>query len=283
MVLTRSRPGRSVISRLAQGDLVIGDAADKRVLESALERVDQVVYAAGGLLPVASEREPDRDAELTLKPLRTTLEALRSRPDVRLLYLSSGGTVYGDPEKIPVGEGESTRPRGVYGELHVRCEEEILGGVRDDGLRAQILRCSTIYGEGQQPDRGQGVINTFISHVERGSPIELFGDGTTIRDYLYVDDLARIIVSLLDLDDSPTILNVGSGKGTSLIEIVRLVEQELDRPAKVIHHEERDFDVHRIVLDVSRLHQLVNVAYTPLVDGIRQTHRWLSAARAEAA
>jgi UDP-glucose 4-epimerase len=282
IVLTRSRPERQVDSRLPDGNLLVSDAAERETLEAALEGVDRVVYAAGGLLPAASEREPQRDAELTLAPLRTVLAALRRRSEVSFLYLSSGGTVYGDPKRIPVGEDESTRPRGVYGRLHVRCEREILDEVHEHGLRARILRCSTVYGEGQQPDRGQGVIATFVGRIEQGKPIELFGDGNTIRDYLYVGDLAAIIATLLNCEDDAQVLNVGSGEGTSLLEILRLVEAELGREAEVIHHAEREFEVHRIVLDVSRLRELVTVETTPLVEGIRRTHRWLAAAASEA-
>jgi UDP-glucose 4-epimerase len=282
VVLTRSQPAQAIASRLPEGSLLIGDAADRQIVETALDDVGQIVYTAGGLLPAASEREPERDAELTLLPLRTVLDALRGRQRVRLIYLSSGGTIYGEPQEVPVSEDEPTRPRGVYGELHVQCEQAILSSIRDHGLRAQVLRCSTVYGEGQLPDRGQGVIATFISHIEDGAPIELFGDGTTIRDYLYVGDLARIIVALLRVEHGPTTLNVGSGEGTSLMEVLRLVEAEVGRSATVIRHKERGFDVHRIVLDISRLQALMNVEHTPLIEGVHRTHVWLAAMAAEA-
>lgn len=282
-VLTRSRPGEDLVARLGDERLVIGDAGDRGVLGMALDGIDHVVYAAGGLLPVASEREPDRDAELTLAPLRTLLAELRTRPDISLTYLSSGGTIYGEPEVVPVDESQPTRPRGVYGRLHLLCEEEVLAQVREHGLRARILRCSTVYGEGQRPDRGQGVVATFLSHIERGVPIELFGGGSTIRDYLYVGDLARIIVDLLDVDGGPTILNVGSGEGTSLIEILRLVEGELGKSARVVRREERAFEVHQIVLDVSQLDALIDLPRTPLDEGIHRTRLWLADTASRAA
>lgn len=281
VVLTRSTPTEAIASRLPKNRLLIGDAADPEVIEAALDGVGQIVYTAGGLLPAASEREPERDAELTLGPLQNVIDALRGREEARFIYLSSGGTVYGDPREVPVSEDEPTRPRGVYGELHVRCEEAISKAIRDDGLRAQVLRCSTVYGEGQLPDRGQGVINTFIRHLEQGESIELFGDGTTVRDYIYVGDLAQIVVALLSIDDGPTTLNVGSGEGTSLLDVLRLVEAEVGRSATIIRHEERGFDVHRIILDVSRLHDLLEVERTALAEGIHRTHKWLSAMSGE--
>jgi UDP-glucose 4-epimerase len=274
-VLTRSRPENDGDPRLPGDRFLIGDAGDPEKLASALEGVDRVVYAAGGLLPAASERDPERDEELTLTPRRNLLTALRERPEARLLYLSSGGTVYGDPRHVPVSEDEPAHPHAVYGRLHLHCEEEILAAQRERGLRARILRCSTVYGEGQRPDRGQGVIATFLNRIERGEPIEVFGDDTTIRDYLYVGDLARIVSALASHDEGPTVLNVGSGEGTSLADILRLTEAEVGRPAEVVRHEERGFDVHRIVLDISRLRSLIDIELTPLAEGIAMTHRWL--------
>ena len=282
-VLTRSRPRYGVDPRLPAKNLLVGNAGSRETVEEALEGIDQVVYSAGGLLPAASEREPERDTELTMAPLRTVLAALRERSDASIAYLSSGGTVYGDPEQIPVDEEEPTCPRGIYGELHVRCEQEVLREIRDHGLRARILRCSTVYGEGQQPDRGQGVIATFLGRIERNEPVELYGGGSTIRDYLYVGDLARIITALLPHDDGPAVLNVGSGEGTSLAKILSLVEAEVGKTATVIHHEERAFDVHRIVLDISRLQELVSIPGTPLAQGIHLTHRWLQTVAQEVA
>jgi UDP-glucose 4-epimerase len=275
-VLTRSIPREEIVSLLPADRLVIGDAGDRVALDTALDGVDRVIYSAGGLLPAASEREPERDAELTLAPLRALLDALLERPGVQLHYLSSGGTVYGEPRQIPVTEDEPPRPRGVYGELHLRCESEVLAACHEHDLVARILRCSTVYGEGQRPDRGQGVIATFLSRIERGDPIELFGGSGTIRDYLYVGDLAKIILALLRRDGGSTVLNVGSERGTSLAEILRLTEAEVGRRANVIRHDERGFDVHQVVLDVTRLRRLVDFEPTPLAEGIALTHRWLA-------
>ena len=149
VVLTRSRPADSVVAALDPDDLHLGDAADPDALAATLEGIGHVVYCAGGLLPADSEEDPERDAELTLRPLRAVLEALRARPGVTLTYVSSGGTVYGEPESVPVPESAPTRPHGSYGKLHLVCEEEIGRHCAEGGLRARILRCSTVYGEHQ--------------------------------------------------------------------------------------------------------------------------------------
>lgn len=278
VVLTRSRPvAGEILAAIAPGDLHLGDAGDASVLERALDGIGQVVYCAGGLLPKASEQEPERDERLTMAPLRAVLDALRSRPGTKLTYISSGGTVYGEPERVPVPETAPTRSLGSYGRLHVACEEEIARHREEHGLRARVLRCSTVYGEHQSPDRGQGAVVTFLHRIARGQPIDLYGGGATVRDYVYAGDVARVMAALLGRDEEPAVLNVGSGEGTSLLELLGLVEAQLGRAAVVRSHPERGFDVHRIVLDTSRLNALLDFRPTPLAAGIARTWAWLEA------
>jgi UDP-glucose 4-epimerase len=140
-----------------------------------------------------------------------------------------------------------------------------------------------VYGEHQQPDRGQGAVVTFLHRIERGEPIDLYGGGATIRDYVYVGDVARAVIEASAIEGGPSVLNVGSGEGTSLLDLLRLAEDEIGRPAKVVEHPERAFDIHRIVLDTTRLRELVEFEPTPLEVGIARTHEWLAALAAETA
>jgi UDP-glucose 4-epimerase len=281
VVLTRSRPADVVVAAIEPDDLHIGDAADPSALEMALAGVGHVLYCAGGLLPAASEQDPERDAELTLRPLRAVLDALASRPGVKLTYVSSGGTVYGEPELVPVPETAPTHPIGSYGRLHLLCEEEIERCRAEHGVPARILRCATVYGPYQRPDRGQGAVVTFLHRIERGEPIQLYGGGETTRDYVYAGDVARVAHDLLDRDDGPHVLNLASGEGTSLLELLRLAERQVGKRAVVEQHPERGFDVHRIVLDISCLRELAGFEPTPLEAGIASTHGWLKSSAPE--
>jgi UDP-glucose 4-epimerase len=276
-VLTRSRPADAVAAAVASGGLVLGDAADPELVSAALEGVERVAYCAGGLLPTASERDPERDRELTMRPLEALLAKLRERPDVALVYLSSGGTVYGDPARLPAREGDPTVPISTYGRIHLGCEEAIETARRETGLRSRILRCSTVYGEHQAPDRGQGAVVTFLDRIDRGAAIDLYGDGETIRDYIYAGDVAVVVVELLGRTEGPPVLNVGAGVGTSLLELLRLTEAEVGREAKVVRHPARGFEVRQIVLDTTGLRELVELEPTPLAAGIQRTHHWLTA------
>jgi UDP-glucose 4-epimerase len=281
-VLTRNRPPAEVTALIGEGDLRLGDAADPAVVADAAAEASRIVFCAGGLLPAASEQDPELDRRLTLAPVESTLTALEGRPEVILTYLSSGGTVYGEPVRVPVRETDPTAPKSAYGKLHLACEEMIAAASRNSGLRARVLRCATVYGEHQQPDRGQGAIVTFLHRIENDEKIDLFGGGSTVRDYVYVGDLAQAIIETMDSAEGPDLVNVGSGEGTSLLEILRLAEAQVGRQAKVTTNPERGFDVHRIVLDPSRLREMTSFAPTSLEEGIARTHRWLVSAAGEA-
>jgi UDP-glucose 4-epimerase len=282
-ILSRSRPAEAVVAAVGETNLRLGDAADPAVLEEALGGVSRVIFCAGGLLPAASEQNPERDRKLTLGPVATTLEVLAEHRGVSLTYLSSGGTIYGEPTRIPVSEDDPTEPTSTYGLLHLECERMIERAGLETGLAFRVLRCSTVYGEHQQPDRGQGAVVTFLHRIERGEPIDLYGGGATIRDYVYVGDVARAVIEASAIEGGPSVLNVGSGEGTSLLDLLRLAEDEIGRPAKVVEHPERAFDIHRIVLDTTRLRELVEFEPTPLEVGIARTHEWLAALAAETA
>lgn len=282
-VLTRSHPPHDVAGAIEPDALTIGDAADRATLEAALDGISEVVYCAGGKLPAQTEENPELSTELTLGPIESLLAALRETPDVGLTYISSGGTVYGEPERVPVSEEGPTAPRAIYGKLHLACEAAIGRERRGGGLRAHILRCSTLYGEHQEPDRGQGAVVTFLDHVERGEEIVLYGDGAAVRDYLYAGDVAKVIVDLLDRDGVPEVLNVGSSQGTSLAELVALVEREVGKPARVVSRPERGFEIERIVLDITRLRKLLDFKPLPLGEGIARTHAWLASTTGQAA
>ena len=204
------------------------------------------------------------------------LEALRRRPGATLTYLSSGGTVYGEPERLPVPESAPAAPGSAYGKLHLACEEEIERARAEQGLRTRILRCSTVYGEHQRPERGQGAIVTFLYRIARGEQIDLYGDGTTIRDYIYVGDVARAVTALVAHEGGPPLVNVGSGEATSLVDVLEAVEKEIGRSAEIVRHPERGFDVHQIVLDTTLLHETVELEITPLSEGVERTSRWLA-------
>jgi UDP-glucose 4-epimerase len=270
-VLTRSPLEGERRARLRGAQLVIDDATVQGIVGDALGGVDHVFYCAGGLMPAQSNLDPATDAALALPPLLRVLEELRKRPEVRLTFLSSGGTVYGNPERIPVPEDHPTEPQTSYGVMKLASEKYVLMYARLYGIGARILRCSNVYGEYQPADRGQGFVAAALARLRDGRPITLFGDGRNVRDFVYAPDVASVMVALAGREGGPALLNVGSGEGIEIIELLRLLEQVTGIEAQLEWLPDRGLDVRRIVLDVSALRRELDYAPTPLARGLAKT------------
>jgi UDP-glucose 4-epimerase len=274
-VVTRSHASSEVLEALSGADLIIGDVMNPDVLDSALTDVRQVVLCAGGLTPADSMASPVADLQASLSPLLAVLAALKRRPGTGITYMSSGGTVYGEPIRLPICEDHPTEPIVAYGITHLAGEKYIALYRRLYGVPARILRASNMYGERQPANRNQGVVAVFLRRIAAGEPIVVSGDGLIVRDYLYVRDLAAAITSLLRSDGGPTVLNVGSGEGTSLRELIGLIEEVTHLSARVEYAASRPFDVSRIVLDVSRLREIIPFHPLSLRNGLELTWRSL--------
>jgi UDP-glucose 4-epimerase len=270
-VLTRSPLEGERRARLDGAEIVIDDATVHGIGGDALGGVDHVFYCAGGLMPAQSNLDPATDAALALPPLLRVLEELRARPGVRLTFLSSGGTVYGNPEAIPVAEDHPTEPQTSYGVMKLASEKYVLMYGRLYGVPVRVLRCSNVYGEFQPADRGQGFVATALSRLREGRPITLFGDGRNLRDFVYAPDVAAVMVALAARDGGPVLLNVGSGEGVEIRELLGMLEQVTGTTAQIDWLPDRGLDVRRIVLDIAALRRELDFVATPLAEGLAAT------------
>jgi UDP-glucose 4-epimerase len=251
--------------------MVIGDAEDPAVVEDALAGVDHVVCAAGGLLPPEAQERPAADAVATLSPLLSLLEALRERASVGLTYLSSGGTVYGNPLRPTARETDPVAPISAYGVSRAAAEMYVQMYGRTHGFPVQIVRCANVYGPGQPAERSQGAVATFLHRVAAGLPLRIVGDGSAIRDYVYVGDVADAIASLVLGQRDVGIVNVGSGRGHTVLEVVEHVSNTVGRPAVLEFLPARPHDVGAIVLDIAKLTALIDYAPLSLSEGLCRT------------
>lgn len=248
--------------------LITGDASNWLVLERVLTGIDEVVYCVGGLQPAGAELDPDRDAALMLGPLRGLVAALSDRPEIVLTYLSSGGAVYGNPKRLPVTEDEPPNPIGAYAAVRLAGERIVIRAHEAHGTPVRVLRCANVYGERQPVDRGQGAVGVFLDRISRGLPVELFGDGSVVRDYVHVGDIVEVIAHLLGLEPRSILMNVGSGQGTSLNELIALIEAATGQRAITVMRPARGFDVERVILDVTQMRRLLSVEPLGLRQGI---------------
>ena len=195
------------------------------------------------------------------------LEAAREH-DAKLVFASTGGAIYGDVPR-PVGEDHPRAPVSPYGTAKLAGEEYVLTWNRLHGTQHVILRYGNVYGPRQDPHGEAGVVAIFLQKVARGEVPTIFGDGSQVRDYVYVRDVARATLAAVDAE--PGVFNVGSGSGSSLLELVEKMREAVGRPFPVEHAPERIGELHHIELDVTRAaRQLGWQPETPLEDGLRE-------------
>ncbi len=209
--LTRSHTWRTDAGSRAGADITVGDARDAAILDEALRDIEHVVFAVGGHSPPTAAAQPSAAAMEMLLPLLAVIEALRERPHVGLTYMSSGGAVYGNPLRLPVSETDAPRPISPYGASHLSAETYAEMASRRSGSLLQIARCSNVYGPRQAHGGDQGAVAIFLHRINHGQPIKVFGDGSALRDYVFVEDVASVVSRLVaDRIEAGTV-NVGSG------------------------------------------------------------------------
>jgi len=266
---------------LPQVDYVTGDLADTSRIFEALSGVDVVIHLASTTVPATSNLDPVADITGNLIATVHLLEVMRSAGVRKIIYLSSGGTVYGVPETFPIAESHPLRPISSYGIVKVAIENYLFMEQRLHGLQHVILRVSNPYGPRQGHTGIQGIIGTYLWRLSRNEPIEVWGDGSVVRDFIHVRDLAELCVDAV-LSDATGCYNAGSGEGTSVNDIVasidRTVQASGGAPVHPIYKPGRNFDVPRVVLDITRACNAFGWSPSKSLDeGIAETRDWVHA------
>ncbi len=260
-----------------------GDFADRVLVAEALAGVDAVVHLASTTVPATSNLSPTDDIIGNLVGTVSLLETMRATGVRRIVYLSSGGTVYGIPETDPVAEDHPLRPISSYGIVKVAVENYLAMERFLHGLDYVAVRPSNPYGPRQGHLGVQGLIGTYLWRVVRGEPLQVWGDGSICRDYIHVRDVARFCVLALTSGVSG-VFNAGSGKGLSVAEVGRLVAEVTGRDLQIEHLPARPFDVPRVVLDTSAAAKALG--WRPeigIVEGLAETWAWVQAQAADGA
>ena len=238
-------------------DYRYADFADSVSVAEALVDVDVVVHLISTTVPTTANLDPAADIRGNLISTVSLLQQMREMGVNRLVYLSSGGTVYGDARKIPIPEEHPRAPLSSYGIVKVAIENYIAMFSSLYGLQALVLRPSNPYGPRQGHLGVQGVIPTFFQRILSGEEIRIWGDGSTVRDYLYISDLTDFLVKSICCRLTG-VYNVGHGEGASLREILSLVEEISGRRANVRYLPSRGFDVRKVILDISKARQALD-------------------------
>jgi UDP-glucose 4-epimerase len=190
--------------------------------------------------------------------------------------------VYGNVVSAPVDETTSPEPISSYGILKLTAEKYLQMYAELYDIPVRILRIANAYGPGQPWAKGQGIVARLMRCALTGESFPVFGTGTNVRDYVYIDDVAQVVAGLMASTDGHRVLNVGSGSGYTILEMVKLVEDQTGRPINVDFRETRSFDVRSIVLDVERLRETLPFTPLDLPAGLARTWRSLAEVDAQA-
>ncbi len=250
------------------------DVTDPVALGSVMSDVDVVIHLAAQTNVRYSMECPWDDMRANVVgTLNVAVQAARHGVE-RIVYSSSGGAVYGEPRYLPVDEEHPTEPVSNYGVSKLTGEHYLRVQAEEAGFDYVVLRYANVYGPRQDPSGEAGVIPIFLERALRGEPLIVFGDGEQTRDFVYVEDVARVTADCVEKGEG--VYNIGTGKETSVNEIVDMVRAVVGKDVEVVYEDPRPGEVRRIYLDVSKAEE--ELGFKPevgLKEGIRRTFEWL--------
>lgn len=221
--------------------------------EQHLTGADALIHLACTTTPANSMQPLSRDAAENIAPSVELFE-LAGRAGVgQVLFASSGGTVYGNPRQIPVPEDQAGGALSGYGVSKLAIENYLALEAGQAGFTGVSLRIGNPYGTYQLRGTAIGVIARYLAEAHAGRPLEVWGDGRVVRDYIHIEDVARAVLAALETPDLPSgAYNIGSGTGYSVNEIIDTVFKVLGKRTDVSYTPARGFDVDEIILDTGK-------------------------------
>lgn len=257
-------------------ELYEGDVISEADVSEALVGCDVCFHLVSTTLPKSSNADPVYDVESNvLGTVRLLTHAVKSGLK-KVIFVSSGGTVYGVPQELPILETHRTEPACAYGISKLAIEKYLALFKQLHGLDYTVLRLANPYGERQRTLASQGAVAVFLGKVLRGEPVEIWGDGSVVRDYIYVSDVIDALLLALERTSEEHVFNIGSGRGHSLNELIRAIEKVTGRTADCRYLPSRTFDIPSNVLCNKLANQCLG--WSPKVgfeEGLEKFSVWL--------
>lgn len=242
-------------------------------LDKITDNIDVIFHAVSSINPATSNQKYMQgyagDFIYTVK-----LCDIVKEKNIKLIFLSSGGTVYGDQINQPIKENAPAYPINHYGNVKLCIENTMRIFNRQNGTTIKIARIANPYGPGQDFNKGVGFIDAVLKRGLSNATVEIYGDGEIIRDYIYIDDVCKMLCEIMNYDGTEEIFNLSSGVGTSqntIIEFAKVWMPDL----KVSYMKPRSIDVAKIVLDNTKIRGIYNVNPIKLFDGMQLYYEYL--------
>ena len=264
-----------------EAEFIECDIRDFTGLEKAFRRFrpEVVNHHAAQISVRDSVADPRYDADVNIGGSLNVLRLCAEHKTEKFIFSSTGGALYGEPEKLPADESVRALPPSPYGISKLSTEHYVRYHSKNHGFGHVILRYANVYGERQNPRGEAGVIGIFCENIISGKPCVIFGDGEQTRDYVHVSDVSRANLLAASLEEEG-IFNIGTSIESSVNDIARILGEVTKTGFTTVHEKERPGEVRRISLDCSlaaeKLGWNVQVA---LREGLFRTWNWFSQKR----
>src|SRR3989339_112845 len=218
---------------------VVGDFFDTKILNNTLQKDDTVIHMACSSVPALSETDKEKQVK-------------------KVIYFSSGGTVYGNYGKRAIKETDAQNPFNAHGAMKLAVEKYLQVFSHVHGLNYIILRPGNPYGRTIDNHKNQGIIDIFLKKITNNEPLEIWGDGKIVRDYIHINDLTGLIIKIIENEVNNEIFNAGTGIGTSINELIKIIKKTTGKNITVNYRGTRNFDVKYNILNIEKAKKLLN-------------------------
>ncbi len=257
-------------------EYIYGDFSNQSLLQSALKDVEIVYQLISNTVPSTSNNNPVEDVASNVINTIKLLENCVNASVKKVIFPSSGGTIYGSPQQLPISENDPTNPICSYGITKLSIEKYLYLFNYLYGLDYTILRVANPYGPRQNPTGKLGAVTIFLNRILKNMPIQIWGDGEVVRDYIYILDVVEALYNVQNSNLTEKLFNIGSGRGISLNQLLMKIRQVIPNNFQVEYIQGRKVDVPINVLDITKAKIILQWQPTiQLEAGIEKTWQWL--------
>lgn len=266
----------SLPKNLVGVEIVAGDFLNRHDLEEVVKGSDYVFHLVSTTTPATSGLDPLLDIETNIRMSVELFEICRQHKVKRVIFPSTGGAIYGRDQEEAFRESDLAQPLSPYAIGKLAIEGYLAYYQHAYGLDYLALRISNPYGERQNIVGNQGVIPIFLNLIKHNQPLNIYGDGSNIRDYIYIKDLVRIIADIFEKPTKHRLYNIGSSEAVSLLDLIKSMETTTGKKIKIVHKPMRPTDVHTVRLDLERLNdEFDGLELTDLHHGLAKTWQYI--------
>ena len=266
----------SFSTSLKDVNFILADFQDYNKIGNLLANKDVLFHFACSSLPGSPIEKIDDDIRDNIERTVKFFQVAALCGIKKIVFPSSGGTVYGPSKTLPISEESPTNPICSHGITKLAVEKYLILLHKVYGIDYLIFRISNPYGPGQNTKGKQGLIANVISRLLMDKPITVFGEGKNVRDYIYIDDVVQAFLFAIQANIKNEIFNIGSGIGLSINEVINLISNLLNKKPKVLRDKDRITDVDANILDIRKFCSKTNwKPETIFEEGLRYTNEWI--------